>query len=296
MNPSTFPPQRPAIRRIRRRALVGLAAVAPLMFAAACGDDSESTPASEPPPSDETLPPATDAPGGAIEHPTGADDVVVRIAHEGGFVPVEMNFSRTASLIVTGDGRAIVEGPVIAIYPGPMLPNLQVQSFGDDGVQEVLALADEHGLLQEREYASNDMIADAADTVVTIAAGGEVYEHRAYALGMDDETDEARIALDAFVEEALALANDGTLEPYASDSFLIKAFPATEMADDVEPNYVDWPADAPVDLADASECASVPADGFAELFADATQITVFVDDGVDHRLAVAPAVPGRATC
>ena len=40
------------------------------------------------------------------------------------------------------------------------------------------------------------MVADAADTVVTISANGVTYEHRAYALGMGagdaPETDKAR--------------------------------------------------------------------------------------------------------
>ena len=132
---------------------------------------------------------------------------------QGGFAPVEMIFSRVPSLLVSGDGRQFTPGPQIAIYPGPLLPNIQVADIGEEGIQDLLALADEHGLLEQREYEAPANIADATDTVVTIRADGETYVHRAYALGLEgglDETgaeidDEARRELADFVAEATAV-------------------------------------------------------------------------------------------
>ena len=137
---------------------------------AACGDDGQDAGSldSVPAPTTPTTVPGTTAPGASpIEHPVGADDVVLRIGYEGGFVPVEVMFQNLPTLLVTGDGRLIVVGPVPEIYPGPLLPNLQVRTISEAGVQQLLAMAADHGLLTQREYDNPTNIADAPDTVVT---------------------------------------------------------------------------------------------------------------------------------
>jgi hypothetical protein len=269
---------------------------------AACGDDS-TEPAAEPNDSVPT-PDTTAAPDGTdpptddrIEHPTGSDEVVVEIAHEGGFVPVETVFAQLPLLLVAGDGSQYVPGPQIAIYPGPLLPNVQVSDIGEDGIQSLLDLAAEHGLLTEREYESPDHIADAPDTVVTIHASGETYVHRAYALGAGgglDESEEtgARAELQAFVEAATAGANQGETS-FEPETYLIRATPVDDLSGyEVEPTVTDWPDDVSLELAGATECGEVPAAEVTELFADANQLTFFVDDDVTYQLSVKPELPG----
>ena len=56
-----------------------------------------------------------------------------------------------------------------------------------------------------------------------------------------------------------------------------------------------WPADAPVRLADAGECAAVPVAQFEPLFADATTLTFFTDADETYLVSVVPQDPGR-TC
>ena len=278
------------------------AAIAAVVLAA-CGDDSPSgdAPSDSPPtdtvaPVDTTAPPTTGA--GGIDHPTGADDVVVRIAYEGGFVPVEVAFLDLPTLLVTGDGQAIVQGPVAEIYPGPLLPNMQARPVTEAGIQDLLALAADHGLLADVEYTNPTNIADAPDTVVEIAANGETYVHRAYALGIADETDPARATLADFVAQATGdwLYGDnpelGPEAPYVTDTFLIRASEVGDYTGDIEPTVVDWPAETSVRLADASECAAVPAAEVGDLFADATQLTFFAEDGITYQLTVKPLLPG----
>lgn len=272
----------------------------------ACGDDSTPAPAagstsvptsSVPTPDTTAAPDTTPAPGG-IEHPVGADEVVLRIAYEGGFVPAEIAFLNLPALLVTGDGRLIVQGPVAEIYPGPLLPNLQVRSISETGIQHLLSMAADHGLLAARDYSSPDGIADAADTVVEIAANGEVYRHQAYALGLDAEDDELRAELSAFVAEATGdwLYGDnpelGPESAFASDTFLFRALEVGDYQGDIEPTVVDWPAAATVRLADAGECAAIPASEVGDLFADANQLTFFSEDGMTYQLAVKPQLPG----
>ena len=288
------------------RLLSILAIGALAMSAAACGDESSS--GSQPPvstnpddtiaPPDDTLPP----PDPAISHPTGADDVVIRIGYEGGFVPIDYLFLDLPSVLVTGDGRLITQGPVAAIYPGPLLPNMQVRTIAEADIQKILALAEQHGLLVDRQYTSPNNVADAPDTVVTITANGVTYRHSAYALGLADfggpETDDARRQLAEFVDSVTGeWLYDGTLagedQPYESDAFLIRATPATDLSGyEIEPTLVEWPG--AIDLATASECAEVTWADSAELFQQANQLTFFTQNDVTYSVAVKQQLPGDA--
>jgi hypothetical protein len=299
-----------------RRAVLAL--LIPVFALAACGDDSPV------PEADGTLPPVSTSPGTTpgdtsgdnggrtYEVRKGADDVVISVSREGGFVPVEMIFANTPAALVTGDGRVLSTGPVVAIYPGPLLPNIQQRSISPAGVQALLAKADELGLLGNVEYAGNDRVADAPDTVVTIAVDGEVYTHRAYALeieGPGTEDDPARANLAEFVAAMSDLPSTvgdselGPEEPFETDQYLIRATPADPEAaatEGIEPTVVPWPADAPVRLADAAECAPVPVATFEPLFADATTLTFFTEPGPDgaevaYQVTPVPQFPGR-TC
>ena len=287
-------------RAALRPILPALAAGALVLGLAACGDDSSS--ADQPTrPSETIAPPATAAPTTAaptptpgFEHPTGADEVVVEIAYEGGFLPVDAAFGQLPLLLVSGDARQFVLGPQIEIYPQPLLPNVLVSDIGEAGIQDLLDLAAEHGLLTEREYERNDRIADAADTVVRISANGETYEHRAYALGLDTSETGDRAELQAFIEAATAdLAMDAA--EFEPENYLIRATPIDDTSGyETEPTLVDWPAESSFLLAGASDCAEVPAGSVHDLFADANQLTFFVQNDVTYQVTVKPQLPGDA--
>jgi hypothetical protein len=270
----------------------------------ACGDDTETstgdstgstagtTADTVSPTTPDTATPDT---GSGFEHPTGADDVVIEIVFEGGFVPEDFAFRNLPTMLVSGDGRQFVQGPQIEIFPAPMLPNVLVSDIGEAGVQQLLDLAAEHGLLTEREYERNDMIADASDTVVRISANGETYEHRAYALGLgsSDSGEETgdRAELQAFITAATSSvpADAAPMEP---ETFLVRATPTTDTSGyEVEPTIVEWPVDA-VSLADADDCVAIPAADVMDLFATSNQLTFFTEDDVTYQLAVKPQLPG----
>ncbi len=277
--------------------LLSLVAVGALALStAACADDvpdgSSSVPSTI---VDDTLP----GPEPVIDHPVGADDLVVRIGYEGGFVPLEYTFLNLPTVLVTGDGRLIVQGAVPEIYPGPLLPSLLVRPIGEDGVQHLLALADEYGLLADREYGRPDNIADAPDTVVTISANGSTFRHSAYALGLasfdESEPDDARRQLAGFVDEVnrwLVASSDAVDEqPYGADTYLIRATQVTDLSGlDIEPTFVEWFGSA--DLAAASECAAVPDSEYGEIFSSANQLTFFTVGETIYSLTVKPLLPG----
>ena len=300
--------------RLTSRTRVAAVLAALSIVVVACGDDG--APATQPEPTATlpavttlplpTTPPVPTAPGVpevAYDVATGPDDVVISVANEGGFVPRELNFTRTPTALITGDGRSLSTGPVIAISPGPLLPNLLQRSITPDATQRLLALADELGLLADVTYARNDQIADAPDTVVTITVGDTTYRHEAYALGIDTEDDPARAALAEFVAAMGDLPSTvgadqlGDEEPFVSEQYLIQATPIdpATLSTDVEPTLQPWPADAPVRLAAADVCAAVPVAEFEPLFADADTLTFFTDADVTYQVSVVPQIPGR-TC
>ncbi len=284
---------------------------------AACGEESpaantgsppasstppDTAPASTPPSSQPTTPSTTPGSGG-YEHGTGAHDAVIQISYEGGLVPAGVGFTQVPALLVTGDGRVITEGPVPAIYPGPLLPNLVQRTITEDGIQTLLAKADELGLLANIRYTNpHSQIADAPDTVVTITVDGTTYRHVAYALGFDPETDPDRANLFDFVTAASDLPTTvgadqlGSEEPFESDAYLIQATEVdlSTMDTDLPPTVVRWPADATVPLADAARCAELPRAEGDPLFTDANQLTFFKQAGVTYSVAATLQLPGRS--
>ena len=265
---------------------------------AACGGDSDS------PAADDSLPPVADD----YQHPNGADDVVIEYAEVGGFVPREFAFQQTPNVLVSGDGRVFGPGAQIAIYPGPLLPAVQVQPITEQGIQAILAAADAAGLFQQVDYEQPTNIADASTARVTINVNGATYVHEAYALGLagagdgGEETTPERQALADFVAQLNDLTGlvgaDQLGEQTLFDpaEFGIEAIVVEDLSvyggDGIEPTLVDWPADVSVRLVDGSTCTVVPASEVAEVFGAANQLTFFTDADVTYQVLVKPILPG----
>ena len=95
-----------------RKAAIPLIALA--LIAAACGSDG----------------------GGSA--PTDPDEVILTIGFEGGFAPVEAVYDPTPQFVLFADGRLVSQGPVITIFPGPLMPNLQEAQLNDDEMAQML--------------------------------------------------------------------------------------------------------------------------------------------------------------
>lgn len=291
-------------RRIFLTAFMGAPAVAALL--AACGDNTVL-------PADSTATPDTSAQG--IPHPTGADEVVIRIGYEGGFVMPTTLFQRVPNLLVSGDGRAFQPGPQPAIYPGQLLPALTVRTIDEAGVQAVLELARTGGLLAAApDYSvppDAPQVADAPNTVVTINANGTSYVHSAYALGIGGETTEATPARTALLKFVTAMgdlasvagaAHVGTDAVYTPERYRVRAMP-TDPAQftDPAPTVLPWPADTGVTLASASNCAVAEAAKVGEVLTNANQLTFFTEKDasgaeVTYELAAIAQLPGDEAC
>jgi hypothetical protein len=153
----------------------------------------------------------------AISHLTGADQLVLRVELEGGFIAPETTFARTPSFSLLGDGTAVEPGAETEIYPGQALPPLVARTISEEGIQAILGAAIDAGL--DRDATLGDMgsvgVSDMPTTVFTLSVNGETHRVEAYALGMagDEQPDgmsqatwDARQALSSFEERLGRLA------------------------------------------------------------------------------------------
>ena len=310
----------------RRRLLVAAIGTPVLgLMASACGDPSNDPAASQvtDPPSpgaSVTVPtapgtqvPATQVPGPEIEHSHDPDVAVVRFGYSGGLVPQGDAIVNQPRLIVSGDGRLFVPGPVMEIHPGPLVLPMGVRRITEAGIQRVLAAAAAAGLLAPPpDYTSNDVavVADAPDTVLWLAAAGSEFVHSAYAIGVvnpaaEDESTAARRALAGFVEALNDLSalvgevNLGEESAFVPVEYRIQSYVTNEAefaGIEPPPVIVDWPASTGFTLASASGCVRLPAAAGAPVFSTATETTIFRDGDALYRLAVAPVLPSDPAC
>lgn len=263
---------------------------------------------------------------GNVPHPSG-DEVVVRVGWTGGFVPYEWMFTSLPNFTLLGDGRVIVQGPAIDIYPGPALPNLQVRQLTEEGIQSVLFRIAETALFEESQSftAATQFIADANSTVFTVNADDRSAVVDVYALGFltDDigppET-VPQVERDAHATLLELEADLQALEAWISpDDWATPAWEAYQPEalrllvanvdheppnpDGLDSEPVPWPGTTPPDqLGEATQvqdgrCGVVTGDEAAawlDALAAANQLTRWSADGHLYRVTPRPLLPDES--
>ena len=196
--------------------------------------------------------------GADIAHPSGHDDVVVRIATSPGAGPSGLAFSTVPQLVLTGDGTAYIAMQE-ATMTGIVSPVVKVNA-PDDALPDLLARADRDRLLGEPpDYSPPEPVLDADDLTVVLAADGHTWTHTASALGDTATNTAARDRLADFVDYAdswsLNVHTDDAQQDYAP-SLRVMATPTPETADLPGP-VAAWPSAAQVRLADIGPCTVV---------------------------------------
>lgn len=268
-----------------------------------------------------------DGPGGdgsgstgpnAISHPMGADELVLRVGYEGGFVPFEYTLSNQPMWSLFGDGTMLVTGPQIEIYPPPAITNLIATHISEDGVQAILRAARDAGLMDGDASYGNDCIADAATTVFTTNADGRTSVVSAYALELSDpggacaETDTtARAKLADFQMKLgdlswLPEGSVGPEEPFEPTEMRVFVLPYRGEPD-LPQTGAEWPLSADLEtfgepVANApvnTRCGVVAGDDFETLFAAAestNQLTPWTSDGRKRLLLFRLLLPDEHGC
>lgn len=251
--------------------------------------------------------------GDSIEHPKGANELVLQIFPHDGFVPVSYHLTQLPYFSLYGDGTVIVTGPTIMIYPGPALPNLQVATISEEAVQAILSAAREAGLFQNDVDYGRPGITDMPMTSIVVNADA-TYTSNIYALGMEQgaggltmEQQQARAVISDLAGKLVDLTSfeSGELAwaPYEYSAlavFSVAIDPAhTPSPDDVEPNRLEWPLGGPDSLGEPIQPEGyskvvVSGQDLVELqtvLGEATQITIWTIGDTEYNLHFRPLLP-----
>jgi hypothetical protein len=190
----------------------------------ASGSASQA-PSGSPASTPNTSPSPSARPVGAIDHPTGATDVVLRFEEGGGFVMPAFLASQAPIFTLYGDGTIIFRNPA-ADPPPPVGSVYPFQPFRtavltEDQVQSLLKLAlEDAGLAGARAQYDNQMVADASTAIFTLNAGGLKKTVNVYALGMEQPGMADLLPRQAFAKFADNLKSLDTANAFESTGYV----------------------------------------------------------------------------
>jgi hypothetical protein len=218
-----------------------------LVACSASGGSPSAAPSSAPsaaPPAAQTSSPAA----GAIDHKTGATDVVLRYEEGGGFVMPAFTAANVPHFTLYGDGTVVFRNPMVEPPPAQgsvfMANPLRTAKLSEEQIQELLLYAlGEGGLATARPEYTNDMVADASTAIFTVEAAGIKKTVNVYALGMDTQGGAdapARAAFQKLAERLADFDRGGSIETavYEPEAYRGVIFDGQGMA---APDIRDWP-------------------------------------------------------
>lgn len=237
--------------------------------------------------------------------------------HVGGYTAPAVLLTRVPTVTIYADGRVITEGPQLAIYPGPALPNLQQQRIPLDEVDRLIEQARAAGVGSADDF-GRPSVTDMPSTRFTVssATGTEVLE--VYALsegtqgagGLTEAQRTARTELQKLITVLTDLA--GTLgpdtveaaKPYQAEAVAAVAIPW--QADDnalAAPPEIAWPGPALPGSPPSSgldqgcvEVRGAEATALLGAAAKANARTPWTSGGKRWQVALRPLLPDETGC
>jgi hypothetical protein len=257
--------------------------------------------------------------GAAAESPSGSPVVtdpnalVLRVERLGGFMAPDQQLGRLPVVSVYGDGRVITQGPQIARYPGPALPNLLVQQVDPATVDGLVAKASAAGVKNGADLGQPN-VADAPTTRITVATADGTRSLDAVALSEAQPNDpklttgqrDARAKLAAFVQEVtdLPVANGmPEAQPYQPAAVAALARPYTKPQNGLpqQPAAVAWPGPAlpGTPLTAGAGCVTATGSAAQKVLAAAkaaNAITPWTSAGRQWTVIFRPLLPDESGC
>ena len=251
---------------VRRRSMTPLATLIAAIALVACNNAVSPSPVGSPGASGgpSAAPSASPSPStvGAIEHKTGATDVVLRMEQGGGLMPIDAIASQAPVFTLYGNGVIVFQRKV-ETFPEADASGVthgipwRTAKLDEDQVQELLEFATVQGALGTAKDVYMGNITDAPSTIFTIDAGG--VSKIVTINGLSELTDPgpdalARVAflklanrlndfdrggtIDSDVYEAAAYR--GVLMEREANGAVVRAWPwpAIKLMDFVDPNAV----------------------------------------------------------
>jgi hypothetical protein len=255
----------------------------------------------------------TAAPGASAtpSSPAATEGLVLRVEHVGGFVPPSALPARLPIVSVYADGKAISEGPVAEIYPGPALPNLQVAQLEPGAVQDLVDRALAAGVAETTDLGS-PRVADAATTRFTVVTTAGTHVREAYALwempedtGVTAEQVEARARLSGLLEGLTDVAvSGGDTAAYVPEAVAAVVSPWFDPGDGLPQPEQPWPGPAlpgePLGGPPGVTCVTAGGEEGAALLdaARSANLTTpwVTGDGLRWSVAFRPLLPDETGC
>ena len=264
--------------------------------------------------------PADPGAGSGIDHSTDGHDVLVRVAFEGGFVPLEWTYRSLPSFSLYGDGTLVMPGAQIELYPGPALPSISTRTVTEKGIQTTLeeALGSIQGVPDEMLDMGSVGLADVPTTVITIRAGDVDRTIKVYGLSelterpqhMSAEEFQARGQLQQLVTKLEGLATwlpDGSLGTETSyEGSGARLFVSEYRKGDLPQEPITWPLQEDLhrfgDGAIGSEtyrCGIVEGTEWTtlrEAASQANELTPWSESGARFSILFRPLLPDERGC
>jgi hypothetical protein len=281
------------------------AALAALLLLSACAQRGTATPAPSP----------SAGPSPTADLPADGAALVLRVEYVGGFVTPASVISRLPSHSLYADGRLITDGPIEMIYPGPALPNVQVQQLDAATVQELADRAVAAGVAETTDLGSPP-VADMPSTRFTLTTTDGTVVREVYALaehvlegdGAEVGLTEEQIADRTRLRELLSALSDVGQQPVPIEAYVPQAVaaiatPWIDPEDDLAHPEQPWPGpelpgepvSRPLDVgcvvATGEQAAAVLA--AAEV---ANAATPWVSGGTRWSVAFRPLLPDESGC
>ena len=227
----------------RSASLLLTPAIAILIVACTAPGGASSPPSGGPSGAPPSVAPTGTPAADAIEHKTGATDIVLRYEEGGGFIMPAFTAAAVPHFTLYGDGTVIFRNPMLEPPPAEgsvfKMNPLRTAKLSEEQIQDLLKLAlIEGGLGAARPEYHNDMVADAGTAIFTIEAGGLKKTVSVYALGLEQEgmiDGPARAAFKKLADRLTDFDQGGSIEtdiyqPPAYRGVLFEA-PGIEAAD-----------------------------------------------------------------
>jgi hypothetical protein len=226
-----------------------------------------------------------------------------------------------AHVLITGDGQVITQGPIPAIFPGPLLPNLQARTISPAGREAILAAAKELGLLDGTvDFHAGPPLAGGVSGRIELTVDGALVtitgDPNAVMECVTTPCNPPAGSAAAFAAFWARLGDLGAWMPealgpeaqYAAGAYAILVGPAPMPDPSLPQPPTDWPLDQALGLfgrpvgGGSYRCGTVTGDDAARLqpaLAKANQLTAWVQDpttSATFGLTVRPMVPGEDVC
>ena len=273
-----------------------------LALGAGCGSDEAPAPTAPPPPE----PPPVGPPPETLDLPDDPGHFFLEIWEGPGFVPIEYSLGRPPRYAVNVGGELYHEGPTIQIFPGPLLPNIQVGQLLAEDLTAIIEATAATGISQLGEVnipqpTTGPVIADAPTYEVVLRDRQGSHLLRIEALGSMSHADPRVIAVRELMQQLDHATADTAAEVYVGERVQVYVSVGPMPPEPSVLNERPWPLPdlPPGEDAEGFECRVYEgqvAASLLEILADANHGTRWNHQGTLHQLLARSLLPHEEGC